>query len=142
MFSGKTARSCSFILLQVQEHPPSHQRRNLGDQMVSCPQLLLFLPRAAFLYREKPGLCLWLLWLHGTACREDELGSQNHILKLRWLIREKFLATSLSRSSCPVLFFFSFSLDLMVTPFPFKRVLPLFFCVVCSPTYQVRGHSE
>lgn len=30
-------------------------------------------------------------------------------------------------------FLFSFSLDLMVTPFPFKRVLPLFFVLYVHP---------
>lgn len=107
----------------------------MGTKWSHVLKLLLSPPRAAFLYREKPGLCLWLLWLHGTACREDELGSQSHILKMRWLIREKLLAISLSRSSCPVLFFvlFCFSLDLIVTPFPFKRVLPLFVALYVYP---------
>lgn len=36
-------------------------------------------------YREKPGLCLWLLWLIGGTGLEDEcskLGSQSPILKV------------------------------------------------------------
>lgn len=71
----------------------------------------------------------------GTACREDELGSQSHILKMCWLIREKPFATSL-RSSCPVLPPHP-PLDLMVIPFPFKRVL----CLLCVPP-RVRSEDS
>lgn len=38
-----------------------------------------------FFNREKPGLCLWLLWLTGGTGLEDEchkLGSQSPILKM------------------------------------------------------------
>lgn len=128
VFFSPTCKSMPGMPDEPPEKGPWGPNGLMSSATPLCPKLLFCIWRSLG--------WLWLLWLSGTTCRKDELGSQSHILKMRWLIREKLLATSLSPSSCPVLFrLFHW---IVWSHHSFPKSITFVCCVVCSPTYEVR----